>query len=110
MNNDYKLFEQLEEDVVDWGVGKNILGPDKKTTEQRVAQWGKMNEEVQEVREAIDDEDRGALILELGDVLVTACVQANLWNTSLYECLGAAYSKISKRTGRTIDGVFVKDE
>jgi len=37
-------------------------------------------------------------------------MQARLWNTNLYECLDEAYEVISKRTGRMVDGIFVKDK
>ena len=47
---------------------------------------------------------------EMGDVLVTLAIQANLWGLSLTECLEEAYNKINVRTGRMVDGVFVKDE
>jgi NTP pyrophosphatase (non-canonical NTP hydrolase) len=47
---------------------------------------------------------------EMGDVLVTLAIQANLWGLSLTECLDEAYNKINVRTGHMIDGVFVKDE
>jgi len=41
---------------------------------------------------------------------VTLTIQANLWGLSLTECLEEAYNKINVRTGRMVDGVFVKDE
>ena len=57
-----------------------------------------------------DDIDQDAMEKELGDVLVTLIILASKTNTSVEKCLGKAYDKISKRTGRTIDGVFVKSE
>ena len=46
----------------------------------------------------------------IGDILVTLIMQAKLWNTNLYDCLNQAYEVISTRTGRMVDGIFVKDE
>lgn len=46
---------------------------------------------------------------ELGDVIVTLImVGANL-GIDIEDALAVAYSKISKRTGRTENGVFIKD-
>jgi len=41
--------------------------------------------------------------------MVTLIIQAKMQNISLESCLESAYNVISKRTGRIINGVFVKD-
>lgn len=94
----------LELLVIGWGVEKGIF--EKATPE---SQMGKMMEEVMELDEAVRQGDKEAIRLELGDVLVTAVLQAEMQGLSLSECLEAAYKKISKRTGKMVDGVFVKD-
>ena len=46
---------------------------------------------------------------ELGDVLVTIIVQCKMQGWDIEDCLEIAYDKISKRNGKMIDGIFVKE-
>lgn len=48
--------------------------------------------------------------MEFGDVLVTLIILAKQMNLDWEECLIMAYDKIKNRKGKTIDGVFVKEE
>jgi len=109
----YNIFEELEEKVVNWAYVKGILGhtedgPELK--ERKMKQLGKFEEESVEFMDAVHSGDVDDIRDELGDVLVTLVIQANLWGLNLTECLDEAYNKISVRTGRMVDGVFVKDE
>lgn len=108
----YKIFEELEGSVIDWGIDKGILTltDEDCTTERKLKQFSKTEEEVQELHDAILDDNKEEAIDAIGDILVTLIMQAKLWNTNLYECLDEAYEVISKRTGRMVDGIFVKDE
>ena len=45
----------------------------------------------------------------MGDIMVTLIIQAKMQGLSLEECLESAYNVITKRTGRMINGQFVKD-
>ena len=47
--------------------------------------------------------------LEIGDVLVTLAIMANQIESTLDECFNLAYDKIKNRTGKTINGTFIKD-
>ena len=78
--------------------------------ERRSKQLLKFSEESQEMVKEIHEGDVDRVRDEMGDVLVTLAIQANLWGLSLTECLEEAYNKINVRTGRMVDGVFVKDE
>jgi hypothetical protein len=62
-----------------------------------------------ELKRAIENEPHDAQVLELGDVLVVATILAEMLGTTTSAALALAYEKISKRTGRMIDGQFVKD-
>lgn len=101
----------LEAQIVQWAKNKGI--PLEPTNAH--PQLEKMKEEVEELEDEILAEigyetgDLTKIKMELGDVLVTAILQAACWGTSVEECLSLAYAKISKRTGTIIDGVFVKD-
>jgi len=46
----------------------------------------------------------------IGDITVTLIIQAEMQGLDFQDCLQAAYDVISKRTGKMIDGQFVKDK
>lgn len=107
------IFEELETSVIDWGNRKGILGTvdsDVEVKARKEKQILKFSEEHDELLEEVLNGDVDTVRDELGDVLVTLCIQANLWGLSLGECLDEAFNKINVRTGRMVDGVFVKDE
>ena len=106
----YEIMEQLENKVVDWGYSRGILTTNAPDTFIRSKQLVKTEEEVKELADAIASNNREEAVDAIGDILVTLIMQTRLWNTNLYECLDQAYEVISKRTGRIVDGIFVKDE
>jgi NTP pyrophosphatase (non-canonical NTP hydrolase) len=90
--------------VIEWAANKGIL--EKATT---AAQANKTMEECQELIDAIQDDNREEIADALGDILVTIIIQAKMQNMSLVECLEGAYNIIAKRTGKMVNGQFVKD-
>ena len=106
----YEIMEELENKVVDWGYDRGILTTNAPDTFIRSKQLLKTEEEVAELADAIASNDREEAIDAVGDILVTLIIQTRLWNTNVYACLDQAYEVISKRTGRMVDGIFVKDE
>ena len=97
-------YNQLEALVIEWAENKGIL--EKATT---AAQANKTMEECQELIDAIQDDNREEISDALGDILVTIIIQAKMQNMSLVECLEGAYNIIAKRTGKMVNGQFVKD-
>lgn len=97
-------YNQLEALVIEWADNKGIL---EKATPFR--QCDKTQEEVNELYKAILDNNREEIADALGDILVTIIIQAKMQNMSLVECLEGAYNIIAKRTGKMVDGQFVKD-
>lgn len=97
-------YNQLEALVIEWAENKGIL--EKATT---AAQANKTMEECQELIDAIQDDNRDEISDALGDILVTIIIQAKMQNMSLVECLEGAYNVIVKRTGKMVNGQFVKD-
>ena len=98
-------YFELEAAVENWAEEKGILS---KATP--IKQAMKTQEELTELMNAILDNDRDEIIDALGDVMVTLIIQAKIQNLSLEECLESAYKIISKRTGKMINGQFVKDK
>ena len=113
-------YQELEKLVLEWADDKGILS---KATPQ--AQVEKTEEEVNELIEAIGAQNhdleyfinsKGKKVNTkeeikdaLGDILVTIIIGAELQGLSLIDCLESAYNVISKRTGKMINGQFVKD-
>ena len=99
------MINELEQEIIKWGEEKGILpNPNK------VKQLQKTQEEVDELRDAIANDDKVEVKDAIGDIVVTLIMQCQGWNLSLEECIQSAYNVISKRTGKMINGVFVKDE
>jgi NTP pyrophosphatase (non-canonical NTP hydrolase) len=99
-----KSYNELQALVLAWATQKGIM---EKATPAR--QCDKTLEEVQELSDAIFDNNKEEIIDALGDILVTIIIQAEMQGVSLVECLESAYNVISKRNGVMKDGQFVKD-
>ena len=100
-----RSYNELEALVITWAHQKGIL--DNGTPR---AQAGKTVEEVQELIDAIDTNNKAEIEDALGDILVTIIIQAEMQGLELIKCLESAYNVIAKRTGKMVDGQFVKDE
>jgi NTP pyrophosphatase (non-canonical NTP hydrolase) len=98
---DYRI---LESQVLEWAEEKGIF--EKGTP---VKQSYKTLEEVGELINAVSTNNHLEIKDALGDILVTIIIQAKMQNLDLIECLESAYNIISKRTGKMIKGIFVKD-
>lgn len=97
-------YQELEKLVIEWAKEKGIL--EKGTP---LAQCGKTAEEVDELLHSIQLNNKPEIIDALGDILVTIIIQAEMQGLKLEECLESAYNVISKRTGKMVNGTFVKD-
>ncbi|GGC88200.1 hypothetical protein GCM10011573_17260 [Enterococcus wangshanyuanii] len=95
-----KLIELVEE----WSKNKRLDQADSSK------QMLKVTEEVGEVAAAIARNDQDLLRDAIGDTVVTLIILAQQNDMDLYECLTCAYDVIKGRTGKTVDGVFVKSE
>ena len=99
-----RSYNELEALVITWAHQKGIL--DNGTPR---AQADKTVEEVQELIAAIDVNNKAEIEDALGDILVTIIIQAEMQGLELIKCLESAYNVIAKRTGKMVDGQFVKD-
>ena len=70
----------------------------------------KLYEESGELSQAILKDDKAGIIDAIGDSVVVLTNLAHLVGTDIETCINSAYSEISNRTGRMINGTFVKDE
>jgi len=128
-------FEELEKLVLDWGKDKGIL--DSSTPLRQLAKTQEELDETKMaitkfmcavdhvLLDGIEDQDAAIkraleeVIDGIGDMLVTVILFVALANrlTKTYLdkeidsviCLQAAYDEIKGRTGKMVDGLFVKD-
>jgi NTP pyrophosphatase (non-canonical NTP hydrolase) len=98
-------FEELEALVIQWAEEKGIL--DKSTS---LLQCAKTQEELTETISALRRNDYPEVVDGYGDLLVTIIIGCALSNIDPVHCLETAYNVIKSRTGKMVDGVFVKDK
>lgn len=111
MNNQLTL-EELIENVRTWGLERDLESqlPEK--------QFTKVIEEIGELAEGLSKNKTNLIIDALGDVLVTLIIlnmqlieQGTLdHDQDLKHCLQVAYNEIKDRKGKTINGVFIKQD
>lgn len=94
------LVEQIEE----WSIDKGL------DQAESSKQFLKVTEEVGEAAAALARGDMHELKDGIGDVVVTLIILAQQNGMTLEECLQQAYGEIKGRTGKMVDGVFVKSE
>tara|TARA_B110000503_G_C6822829_1_gene279592 strand:+ start:84 stop:386 length:303 start_codon:yes stop_codon:yes gene_type:complete len=98
-------FDKLIEEVTQWADDRNILKSDNAPK-----QLIKIMEELGETSSALLKNNEPELKDGIGDILVTVIIFAQQCGYTPTECLEAAYNEIKNRTGKTVGGVFVKDE
>jgi NTP pyrophosphatase (non-canonical NTP hydrolase) len=90
--------------VEEWAEEKGILSKATPLT-----QAIKTQEEVNELYQAILDDNREEIKDAIGDIMVTLIIQCKMQGMDLQDCLESAYNVIKNRTGKMVDGMFVKD-
>ena len=95
-----KLIEQVEQWAIDKGLDK--AEPSKQAL--------KFFEEAGEVAAALARDDMDEFKDAVGDTVVTLIILAQQKGYTLQECLQTAYDEIKNRTGKMVDGVFIKKE
>ena len=99
-------FEHLAFRVLQWAKPKGLLGEGN-----ALPQYAKTLEEVVELFEAIAvSKDKDSIKDAIGDIFVTLIIQAHIQGLDPVECLNSVYEEINKRTGKTVNGVFIKDD
>ena len=98
-------FDTLIDNVVGWAADKNILKP-----ENAAKQMLKVMEEVGETAGALAKNKQEELKDGIGDAFVTLIILAKQVGMEPADCLEAAWNEIKNRTGKTVNGVFIKDQ
>ncbi|CAB4141579.1 NTP-PPase_u3 domain containing protein [uncultured Caudovirales phage] len=98
-------YSMIEMDVIRWGEDRQIV-----QHSNPYAQALKTMEEVQELLDAIQAQDREAMIDAYGDILVTLVMGCACADLDLVSCFNHAYEQIKDRKGYlTAEGIFVKE-
>ena len=72
-------------------------------------QYLKLMEEAGELSQAILKNDEPEIIDAIGDMVVVLTNLAKLRGYNIEDCINSAYQVIAKRTGKMVNGTFVKD-
>lgn len=120
-------FEDLQKLTLDWAKDKDLLhskNTDKQfmkfveeafefKTEMDIWKLYKKFKHSENIEQdfSIEEVERWKnLKLEMGDIFVTLIILCKQLGIDPVECLSMAYTKISNRKGKTVDGTFVKEE
>ena len=91
--------------IEEWSAERGI--PDHATPESQML---KTMEEVGELADAIGKQDLDEVMDAIGDIVVTLIIQCQLQGCYFDACVSGAYDVISKRKGKMVNGIFVKEE
>ena len=95
-----KMFENIRE----WAKIRGLYEKGDVNT-----QYVKLQEEAGELAKAILKDDQPEVIDAIGDIVVVLTNLAHLRGVHIETCIAEAYKVINKRTGKMINGTFVKD-
>ena len=102
---DYMKTDNRFQLIRDWAGERGLYTKgDKKT------QFCKLMEEAGELGRAVLKDDQIEFEDAIGDMVVVLTNMAHLGGTTIENCIDTAYKVISKRTGKMVNGIFVKDE
>lgn len=91
--------------VEQWAVDRNLVVGS--TLDKQLI---KLREEVDEIEDALEENDREALIDAIGDCTVVLTILAMQAGYSLDYCYRQAYEEIKNRKGKMHNGIFVKEQ
>jgi len=91
--------------IRDWARSRGLYDKGNSHT-----QYVKLQEEAGELAKALLKDDKPEIIDAIGDMVVVLTNLAHLQGVTIEDCVDSAYTVISTRTGKMINGTFVKDE
>lgn len=98
-----KLTNEFEP-IREWAENKGIYAKgDAKT------QFVKLSEEMGELAMSILKNDPEEFMDAIGDCVVVLTNLAHLNDVKIEDCINGSYDVIAKRTGKMVNGTFVKD-
>ena len=101
LSKDSDIFDKIRK----WALVRGLYQQGNSNT-----QYVKLQEEAGELAKALLKNDKPEVIDAIGDMVVVLTNLAHLEGVKIETCIATAYDVISKRTGKMINGTFVKDE
>ena len=96
-----KMFDKIR----DWAENRGLYEHG-----DPMVQYVKLQEEAGELAKALIKDDQPEVIDAIGDMVVVLTNLAHQRGVHIETCINTAYEVINKRTGKMINGTFVKDE
>lgn len=100
----YKSHLERKDLILGWAEQKQLLKP-----ENAIMQLAKLTEEVGELANAIIKNNKKGKKDALGDIRVVITILANQLGEDIDDCEEFAWQEIKNRTGKTVNGSFIKD-
>ena len=97
-------IDDLIKEVISWANDRNLV-QESNANKQML----KVMEEIGELASSVAKKDQPGIIDGIGDSFVTLIILSAQFGYSPGQCLEAAYNEIKNRTGRTENGIFIKD-
>lgn len=94
-----------EKDIIQWANDRGLI-----SKQNEKSQLLKTVEELGEVSRAVLKDDSAAFEDGIGDVLVTLIILCECRNVNINDCLETAWNEIKDRTGKTVNGTFIKNK
>ena len=104
-NKDYLKTDNRFQLIRDWAGERGLY-----TKGDTKTQFCKLMEEAGELSRAVLKNDQAEFVDAIGDMVVVLTNLAHLGGTTIEDCIDSAYKVISKRTGKMVNGTFVKDD
>ncbi len=103
-NPDIQTHEDRFDLIRNWAATRGLYDKGNAHT-----QYVKLQEEAGELAKALLDQDKEEIIDAIGDMVVVLTNLAHLQGFAIEDCIDSAYNVIAARTGKMINGTFVKD-
>jgi NTP pyrophosphatase (non-canonical NTP hydrolase) len=94
------VFDRIRE----WALKKGIYNKS-----DSFAQYTKLMEENGELGEALMRRNKDEIVDAIGDMIVVLTNIAHLEGYYIEDCIESSYNVISKRKGKMVDGLFIKE-
>src|SRR5690554_2884212 len=97
-------INELTIEIENWAVARGLheAEPHK--------QMLKLMEEVGELAQGLAKDNHEQVVDSIGDVYVVLTILSQQLGLKIEDCVQHAYSEISERKGKMVNGVFVKEE
>ena len=102
---DYNKSQVMFDKIRTWAYDRGLYKEGNTMT-----QYVKLQEEAGELAKALLKDDQPEVIDAIGDMVVVLTNLAHQRGVYIETCIQSAYEVINKRTGKMINGTFVKDE